>query len=374
MAAPSYNIGTEFTALDTPVLLVDLDVMESNIAKMAAFFEGQAKGGSPVRLRPHTKTHKCPVLAHKQIEAGGTRGITCAKLGEAEAMFAGGIRTGLLIANQVVGKTKITRLMSLARQAEVMVCVDDEANVTDLSNAAEAFGVKLGVLVEVNVGLNRCGVRSVPAAVDLAHKVAQSQGLAFMGLQGFEGHLLGVPDLAVRRQAVENAMEQLIRARSAVEASGLPVQFVDGGGTGTYNITGCIDGMTEVQAGTYIFQDASYKERMPDFDTALTLLTTVISRPDNKTTVIDLGQKSASFDDTKPPQAKNLEGVTIYEAHEEHIVLNVEGPAVDLAVGDKIEMIPAHACTTVSLHDRYFGIRNGVLETVWDIPGRGRFD
>lgn len=374
MATPSYSLGTEFNALDTPALLIDLDVMDRNITRMAAFFQEMANRGSPVRLRPHTKTHKCPILAHRQIEAGGTRGITCAKLGEAEAMFAGGIRTGILIANQVVGKTKIARLMSLARQADVMVCVDAESNVVDLSNAAQASGVKLGVLVEVDVGLKRCGVRSVPAALHLARQVAESPGLAFMGLQGFEGHLLGVPDLAARREAVEAAMEPLIRSREVIEGSGINVTFVDGGGTGTYNITSRIQGMTEVQAGTYIFQDASYKERMPDFDTALTLLTTVISRPDRKTAIIDIGQKSASFDDTKPPRAKDLDGVTIHEAHEEHVVLRVSGPAVDLCLGDKIEMIVGHACTTVALHDRYFGIRQGVLEAVWDIPGRGRFD
>ena len=255
-----------------------------------------------------------------------------------------------------------------------MVCVDDESNIEALSNAAHAAGVRLGLLVEINVGLNRCGVRSVPAAVRLAHIVAKSPGLDFMGLQGFEGHLLGVQDLEARRQAVIRAMVPMIEARSSIEASGLPVQYVNGGGTGSYNITSQIDGITEVQAGTYIFQDTSYKERMPDFDTALTLLTTVISRPDRNTAVIDIGQKSASFDDTKPPEVKDIEGISIVEAHEEHVVLQVQGPALDLRAGDKIEMIVGHACTTVNLHDRYFGMRHGILEAIWDIPARGRFD
>jgi D-serine deaminase-like pyridoxal phosphate-dependent protein len=374
MVQQSWQPGTERDALDTPALLIDLDVMEHNIASMAGFFQGLASVGSPVRLRPHTKTHKCPVLTHMQIEAGGTRGITCAKLGEAEVMFAGGIRSGILIANQVVGPTKIRRLIALARQAELMVCVDDESNVEDLSSAAQAGRSKLGILVEFNVGLNRCGVRSVGAAVKLAHQVANSPGLAFMGLQGFEGHLLGIPGIDARRRAVEAAMAPMLEARRAIERSGLEVHSVNGGGTGTYNITGRIDGFTEIQAGTYIFHDTSYKERTPDFNPALTLLTTVISKPDRNTAVIDIGQKSASFDDTKPPQAKDVEGISIYEAHEEHVVLQLQGPATDLKVGDKLEMIVGHACTTVNLHDRYFGMRRGILETVLDIPARGRFD
>jgi D-serine deaminase-like pyridoxal phosphate-dependent protein len=374
MVTSAWTPGTERDALDTPALLIDLEAMERNMRKMSSFFEGLADGGSPVRLRPHTKTHKCPVLAHKQLEAGGTRGITCAKLGEAEAMFEGGISKGILIANQVVGKRKISRLMSLARHAEVIVCADEDSNVDDLAAGALASRVNLGVLVEVNVGLNRCGLRTVSDAVRLAHKVAKSPGLVFMGLQGFEGHLLGIPGLEARRQAVVAAMTRLIETRAAIEASGLPVQCVDGGGTGTYNITGLMEGMTEIQAGTYIFHDTSYKERNPEFETALTLLTTVISRPDKGTAVLDMGLKSASFDDTRPPQAKDIEGLSIYEAHEEHVVLNAHGPSTELRVGDKIEMIVGHACTTVNLHDRYFGMRRGVLETVWDIAGRGRFD
>lgn len=370
----SYEVGMDVESIDTPALLIDLDGMESNIRKMAAFFKGLADRGSVVRLRPHTKTHKCPILAHKQIEAGGCRGITCAKLGEAETMYAGGIRSEILIANQIVGQPKISRLMSLARQAEVMVCVDDESNVEALSQAAHKSGVNLGILVELNVGLGRCGVRSVPEAVKLAHQVAHSPGLSFMGLQGFEGHLLGIPDMQARRLAVEEAMAPMIRAREAIEASGLEVRHVDGGGTGTYNITGLIDGMTEVQAGTYIFHDTSYKERTPEFDPVLTLLTTVISKPDKQTAVIDMGQKSASFDDTKPPQAKSIDGISILEAHEEHVVLQIQGAATGIRVGEKIEMIVGHACTTVNLHDRYFGIRDSKVEAVWDIPARGRFD
>jgi D-serine deaminase-like pyridoxal phosphate-dependent protein len=370
----SWQPGTEREALDTPALLIDLDLMESNIAKMAAHFTKLAERGASVRLRPHIKTHKCPILAHKQIEAGGTRGITCAKLGEAEVMFAGGVRSGILIANQIVGQTKISRLMALRRHADVAVLVDNERNTAELAAAAQASGVTLGVLVEINVGLERCGVRSVPEAVKLAQIVSESRGLKFLGLQGYEGHLLSIPDLDERRAAVERAMEPMLEARRAIEAGGLEVQLVDAGGTGTYNITSQIEGITEIQAGSYIFHDASYRQRTADFEPALTLLTTVISKPEREVVVLDVGKKSITFDDVVPPQPKNLDGVSIQSAHEEHLILHLEGPAVDLQVGDKIEMILSHVCTTVNLHERYFGMRDGVLETVWDIPARGRFD
>jgi D-serine deaminase-like pyridoxal phosphate-dependent protein len=169
-------------------------------------------------------------------------------------------------------------------------------------------------------------------------------------------------------------MAALIEARSALEAAGLPVHCVNGGRTGSYNITSFIEGMTEIQAGTYLFHDASYRERTPDFETALTLLTTMMSRPEKGTAVLDIGLKSASFDDTRPPQAKNAEGLSICEAHEEHLVVNVQGEARNLRVGDKIGMIVGHACTTVNLHELYFGMRRNILETVWDIPARGRFE
>jgi D-serine deaminase-like pyridoxal phosphate-dependent protein len=366
--------GTERDALDTPALLIDLDLMESNIARMAAYFTQLAGRGSPVRLRPHTKTHKCPILAHKQIEAGGARGITCAKLGEAEVMFAGGIRSGILIANQIIGPTKIARLMALCRHADVSVLVDNERNIGELSAAARTAGVTVGVLVEIDVGLNRCGVRTVPEAVRLAQVVSKSPGLKFMGLQGFEGHLLGIPGMSNRRAAVKHAMGQLIEARRTIEAGGLEVQHVNAGGTGTYNITSQIEGITDIQAGSYIFHDASYLQRTADFDPALTILTTVVSKPEQGVAVLDMGQKSVTFDDMIPCQSKNLDGITIYEIHEEHTVLNVEGPASDLRVGDKIEMVVGHACTTVNLHERYFGMREDILEVVWDIPARGRFD
>jgi D-serine deaminase-like pyridoxal phosphate-dependent protein len=366
--------GIERDDLDTPALLIDLDVMESNIRNMAAYFLALAESGSPVRLRPHAKTHKCPIIAHKQLQAGGTRGITCAKLGEAEVMVEGGIHADVLVANQIIGKLKIARLMALCKHANLMVLVDSPRNVNELSAAAREASVSLGVLVEVDVGLNRCGVRSTSEAVKLAQMVDQSESLQFVGVHGFEGHLMGIPGFENRRAAVEYAMKKLLAARDAILDAGLPVLYVHAGGTGTFNITSQIEGITDIQAGTYVFQDASYYERTADFKPALTLLTTVISRPEHGVAVLDIGQKSATFDDIRPPRPKNLEGVSIYEAHEEHLVINVEKDAGDLRVGDKIEMIVGHACTTVNLHDRYFGMRKGVLEVVWDIPARGRYD
>ncbi|MHB1417124.1 MAG: alanine racemase, partial [Chloroflexota bacterium] len=228
---PAYEpvIGCPKEDIDTPALLIDLPTMERNIERMAAFFADKR-----AKLRPHAKTHKCPIIAQKQLAAGNIVGITCAKLGEAEVLVEGGIRD-ILIANQIVGPQKIARLMGLARHADVMVAVDDPVNVEALSAAATAAGVQLRVLVEVNIGMNRCGVEPGQPALALARKVAESKGLRFMGLQGYEGHLVMRPDFAERRDMALADTKKLVDTRRLIEGAGLAVEIVSGGGTGTYN-------------------------------------------------------------------------------------------------------------------------------------------
>ncbi|MCL5257256.1 MAG: alanine racemase [Chloroflexi bacterium] len=236
-------IGMPKEEIDTPALVIDLDVMEANIAKMASYFAGRKSN-----VRPHFKTHKCPNIAQMQLQAGAD-GITCAKVEEAEALVNGGVLKNILIANQIVSKPKIAKLMGLNRHAEVMVCVDDPQNISDLSDAAQLSGVELGVLVEVNVGMNRCGVDTPEEALELAKQVEKAKGLRFMGLQGYEGHVVMVPDFEERKAAVLRDMQRLLEARQMVEKAGLPVTIVDGAGTGTYSITGDIPGVDEIQAG-----------------------------------------------------------------------------------------------------------------------------
>ena len=203
-------IGMQKTELDTPALLIDLDKMEANIQTMADYFTTVN-----AMLRPHVKTHKTPIISHKQIAAGAI-GVTCAKLGEAEAVIHAGVRD-VLIANQVVGSHKIARLINLARHSEIMVAVDNPQNVRDISEAAAAKGVTVRMLIEVNIGMNRCGVESGKPALELAKQIRQSPNLKFEGLMGYEGHTVAKPDLKEREANVREAMQHLIDAKHHLE-------------------------------------------------------------------------------------------------------------------------------------------------------------
>jgi D-serine deaminase-like pyridoxal phosphate-dependent protein len=348
-------------AIETPALLVDLDALEANIRQMGDYFRGRG-----ARLRPHFKTHKSPAIAHRQV-AAGAKGICCAKLSEAEVLIASGI-TDVLIANQVVDPAKVARLAGLARGgAKVTVCADNPGNVADLSRAAARAGSVLRVLVEVDVGMDRCGVRSAEEALGLASQIARSPGLVFEGIQAYEGHLVQLIDREARRAGVREMVERIGRVKAMMEKNGLAVNEVSGGGTATYDITGDDTIWTEIQAGSYVFMDTSYDEMGLPFRESLTLLTTVIHTHPGRA-VTDAGLKVCSIDHG-PPAVKGHPGLTVL-ANEEHGI--VTDPAGALRYGEKIEYIPSHCCTTVNLHDRYYCVRNGVLEAVWPIPGRGR--
>ncbi len=348
--------------IDTPALLIDIEKMERNIRRMADFFERH-----PSNLRPHTKTHKCPVLAHKQLQAGA-RGITCAKLGEAEVMAAAGIRD-ILIANQIIGRRKIARLANLAHHCDIMVAVESAENVADLSAAAKAVGSTIRVLIEVDVGMHRCGVKSPEEAVVLAQKIASSPALKFEGIMGYEGHAVMIPDLDDRRQACRQSMEVLVGVKEALEKGGIRVGIVSAGGTGTYNIAGAYPGVTEIQAGSYILMDGKYAGVLQDFECALTLLCTVTSRPARDSAILDAGMKAMTFE-FGMPELINAPGASFAFLSEEHGHLYLED--ADPKVGEKIEVIPSHGCTTINLHDKFYAVRGQRLEAIWDIAGRGK--
>ena len=369
--SPEPFIGMHKTELDTPALLIDLDKMEANIQTMADYF-----ATVNTVLRPHVKTHKTPIIAHKQIAAGAI-GVTCAKLGEAEAVIHAGVRD-VLIANQIVGSHKIARLINLARHSEIMVAVDSPQNVQDISDAAAAKGVTVRMLIEVNVGMNRCGVESGKPALELANQIHRSPNLKFEGLMGYEGHTVAKPDLKEREAGVQEAMQHLIDAKHYLEKHDVEVSIMSGGGTGTFNITGSIPEMTEVQAGSYVFMDSTYRnvegvgER---FDCSLSVLATVVSRPSPERIVVDTGLKMLAKE-FGIPQPIGITGVEMTGLSEEHGTLKTVGQGADtnvsLTPGDKIEILPTHCCTTVNLHDRYYGIRNGIVESVWNIAARGK--
>jgi len=361
-------IGRELAAVDTPSLIIDLDVMERNLATMAAFFADKH-----TKLRPHAKTHKSPIIAHKQLALGAV-GITCAKLGEAEIMVEAGV-PDVLVANQIVGPTKIARLVGLLHHARVTVAVDDPANLRALAAAASERGVTLDVLVEINTGMNRCGVEPGEAAVRLAQVAADLPGIRFRGIQAYEGHLVNIANDAERAERVRAAMAPIVASRHAIEATGLPVEIVSGGGTGTFAHTGLLEGFDEVQAGSYVFMDAKYGEIGgigARFAPALTVLAMVISRPTNDRAILDIGRKTLGIDQGTPQLLDGPEGVRFLGFSEEHSTLAVGGAARDLRPGDQVRVIPGHGCTTVNLYDRYIAARGDTVEAVWPIAARGR--
>jgi D-serine deaminase-like pyridoxal phosphate-dependent protein len=349
--------------IDTPALVVDLERMERNIATMARFFADKR-----AKLRPHWKTPKCAEVARRQLEAGAI-GITCAKLGEAEALAHSGVHASVLIANQIVGDAKLARLVELARALpELIVAVDSAAQVDALAAAARAANVKLGALIEVDTGMHRCGTSAPEETVALARRIASSR-LAYRGVMGYEGHAVLVPDAAKRKELAEAAAQSLMAHVAALSSAGLAPEIVSSGGTGTYDLTGTVPGVTEIQAGSYVFMDGRYRDVRTDFEPALTLHTTVIHRR-GRLVVTDAGVKSLSSD-FGLPVAFDV-GARVVGLSEEHgHVLCDEG--VEIQPGERLRILPSHGDTTINLHDRYYAARGDSVEAVWAIVGRGRF-
>jgi len=357
-------LGTSKWALDTPALCLDAAALESNITRMGEYFRSRA-----AKLRPHSKTHKCPTIAWMQLQAGAI-GITCAKLGEAEVMARAGIRD-LLIANQIVGAPKIQRLVNLAAYTDVMVAVDDLQNAQELAAAAEAKGCRLRVLIEVDSGMHRCGVAPGQPTLALARQIMELRGLRFEGIMGYEGHAVMIPDMAERVRVTEQALAALVGTRDLLVENGLPVAIVSGGGTGTYSITGNYPGITEVQAGSYATMDTKYQQvgTGGEFAWALTVVSRVISTPTPDVAIIDAGMKSLTSEFGMPLVIRP-DGWKLARLSEEHGSLEREGGA-PLKPGDLVEIVPSHGCTTINLHDAFMVTRNDVVEAVWPIAARG---
>jgi len=358
-------IGQSKFVLDTPALLVDLDVMEVNIARIAATCRAHGVG-----WRPHTKAHKTPEIARMQIAAGAI-GVTCAKLGEAEVMAAAGIRD-ILIANQIVGPIKIGRLVTLAEHADPIVCVDSLENLSELDAAFANAGRRLRVVVEVNIGMNRSGVEPGPPVVALAQAIAGSRGLAFVGVMGWESQATTVADAADKERTVRDAVAALTASARACTAAGHGVTIVTCGGTGTFPYCVQQPGVTEVEVGGGIFSDMHYLTNYHvDFAPALTILTTVTSRPTPTRIVVDAGRKSMSGD-AAMPAPRDLPPVSLVKLSAEHTKIELEQPNAVPKIGQRIELIVGYSDTTVHLHEEIVGVRGGRIESIWRVAARGK--
>ncbi|WP_273689925.1 DSD1 family PLP-dependent enzyme [Ketogulonicigenium vulgare] len=363
VAAPA-RIGDPAAMVDTPALVIDLDVFDANIARMKAY---AAQMG--VALRPHAKTHKSADIALLQMQQGGAVGVCCQKVSEAVALADAGV-TDILIANEVVGPAKVAALAALAGRIKLAVCADHLVQVAAYSAAAAQAGVTLDVLVEIDCGSHRCGVQPGQPAVDLALAIDAAPNLHFAGLQSYFGRAQHIYDAAERRAALEVSLKLTADTRDAIRAAGLTCDRVTGAGTGTYGVEGASGVYTEIQPGSYVFMDADYNRvaETGGFAQSLHVVATVLSTSPGQA-VCDAGLK-ASATDCGPPQIAWPKGVTCGTLSDEHG--NVVDPDAILQIGDRVGLIPGHIDPTCNLHDWYVGVRGGVVETLWPVTARGR--
>ena len=367
MESYSPLVGTPVEELDTPCLLLDLDALEHNYDVVRRTYEGRV-----CKMRQHGKNIKSPVVGLRQIRAGGTVGGVCsAKVSEAEVMVEGGIED-ILITNQVVTRDKIIRLCSLARRADVKVAVDDQRNVRDLSSAAVESGATLGIVIEVDTSMGRAGVRTAQEGVELARLAVELPGLVFRGVMSHQT-LGGRPgDLETRSRVGERFIQICLDVRDAIEEAGIPVEIVSSGETFTYDVAAGMPGVTECQGGTYALM--THRGVLINvFRVAMKVLASVVSAPRPGVAIGDVGYRAISSSASVVHAVEDLPDVRVDSLREDHVVLRSDGP-MPLAAGDRFILLPGVQDGTVNRWDQYVAVRNGVVEAVWDIPGRGRFN
>ncbi len=367
-------VGTPAEELDTPALVVDLGVMEQNIAVLHDAVGGSADG--QVKVRPHVSCHGCPEIAQIQMAAENSAGgVAVSSLGEAEA-FAGGEDDTLaieeiLIAGRVVTAAKIRRLVELAGRITLRVAVDNPRNVGDLSEAAQAAGVTLGVLVDIDAGYGFGGVAPGRDAVELARKVAEAPGLAFEGIMAYEGSLT-MTDRDELAAETRRRLQPILDTRSDLEQAGIEVATVSAGSTYSYDVVSQMSGVTEIQAGVYPLMDVETLRIRPEFQPAAKILATVISHPVTYRAVVDAGHKTTG-PDFGVPVLEALPGAVATRFSAEHGILDLDGPATEqLMPNDKVHLVPYNLALCVNQYDYIRAVRDGKLVGYWRVAGRGQ--
>ena len=354
--------GTPIDELDTPCLILDMDSLDHNMEVMASYYEGKSS-----KLRGHSKNHKTPALALRQIRKGGTVGGVCsAKVAEAEVMVHGGIPS-VFITSELIAPFKIQRLCALAQQAEMLVACDDPQNAADLSKAAVALGVDLGVVIELETGLRRCGVQDTEQGVALARTIHNLPGLTFRGIMSHQV-ISPLPDREDRVTEGRRVIQSVIDLKDGIEADGIPVEIVSTGETWSYDVAGEIPGVTEIQGGSYLVMETAYGY-MSEFQQAGKVLTTVISTPRAGVAVGDAGIKAVGSL-RGLPAVDGRPGITVESMDGDHTVFSL-AHGVKLRIGDQLALVPSQQDAMVSRWDRFIGVRDGKVETVWDIQARG---
>ena len=359
--------GTPMAELDTPCLILDMDALDHNMDVIADYY-----GERHSKLRGHSKNHKSPALALRQIQRGGTVGGVCAaKVAEAEVMVQGGVPS-VFVTSEVVAPPKIARLCALADQAEILVACENEANARDLSQAADAQRVNLGVVIEQETGLLRCGVQEgtpgVESGVALARLIDSLPGLSLKGVMSHQMMSEVSGDLEDRASELRRLVQPVLDLREAMIADGLPVEIVSTGETWSYDVAGDLPEVTEIQGGSYLVMETSY-DYIRDFHLAGKVLSTIVSVPRPGTAIGDAGARAVcgikGF-----PRVEGRPGVEAVAMDTDRTVFQV-ADGVELAVGDQVLLLPGQQDAMVSRWDRFIGIRAGLVEAVWDIEARG---
>lgn len=352
-------IGHPVETVTTPALLLDLPAARRNIQRMADMMRPLS-----ATLRPHVKTHKSPDLALLQAQAGA-QGFSAATVWEAVMLAEVGL-DDLFVVNTVEGPTKIRCLVSLAHERRILVAVDSLANATRLSHEAARSGVTVGVLIEIDTGMRRCGIDDPTIVAELACRLIDVPGLRFEGVTGYEGHCSLEDDVSRRVVKQRNAMATLLAAVAAIEAAGLDCPIVSAGGTRTWWLTAATDGITEIQAGTYVLMDQFHSGVKGGFEAALRILTTVISGSRDRV-IVDAGSKSVADPELAAIVGHDVPNLGFDEEHGRFAVSR-NG---DLSVGDVVQLLPGYVPSTVNLYDAYHVVENGVVVDIWPVVPRG---
>ena len=351
--------------LDTPSLIVDMDILERNQRRMMEFIRE-----CHVNFRPHVKTHKVPEIAKIQL-AAGAKGVCLQKLSEAEVFATHGI-TDIFITNEVVGTHKYPRLARLADQIDLKVAIDNYENAVEISKACSEVGTELKVFVDVDVGMHRCGVLPVEAGV-LADKISRLKNLVFTGIMGYDGHVSHGNSKSGQSEMAEEAMDQIAIAQKEIRKAGLEIQVTSVGSSVSTWTDAKRPEVTEVQPGMYLFNAINLVEAgvATVDDCALTVLSTVMSKPADDRAILDAGSKAFHFDHCKYPWLVGFEDAEIYGFSEEHANVRLKGASRSLKVGDRVKGIPQHCCTCINQHNEMVALRKGKVENVWKVAARG---
>ena len=367
------RIGMDASEIQTPCLVLDLDALERNIAKM-----GELARRMGVRHRIHAKMHKSIDIALLQEKLGGSCGVCCQKVSEAEVFVRGGIED-VLVSNQVRDPAKIDRLARLPKHgARILVCVDDIGNVAELSTAAARHGTSIECLVEIDCGAGRCGVTAASDVVAIAQAVGAAEGLKFAGIQAYQGAMQHIELYEDRKAKIAIAIAMVVDAVEALKTAGFACDIVGGGGTGSYYFEGASGVYNELQCGSYAFMDADYGRILDkdgqridrgEWENALFILTSVMSHAKPDKAICDAGLKAQSVD-SGLPVVYGRDDVEYIKCSDEHGV--IADPGGVLKVNDKLRLVPGHCDPTCNVHDWYVGVRSGKVETLWPISARGK--